>query len=103
MVSQAWRNCFANRARSPPECNGPRSMTGTSSVRAARMVCCILLSFPSRALFLSRTHDVFTRHVHPEHNSTLRDADQTVEPYADHRKDDQNGEGTGHVEIEVLL
>src|SRR5262249_32952812 len=89
--------------RSPPEFNGPRLMTGTSSVRAARIVCCILLPFSGRALFLSRAYDAFTRHVHPEHNSSLRDTDQSMQPHADQRKDDQNGEGAGHVEIEVLL
>src|SRR5262249_42583605 len=104
MVSQAWRNCVANSLRSPPEFNGPRSMTGTSSVSAARTICCMLLSlFRATRTFVSRTYNAFARHVHPEYDSALRDADQTVKPHADHGKDDQNGESAGHVEIEVLL
>src|SRR5229473_2232418 len=110
MVSQAWRNCLANGMRSPPAFKVPRSRIGTSCVRAARTICCILLSIISRALLLlhasmlaSRTYDTFTRHVHPKHDPALRQADQGMQSHPDHRKDDQDCEGAGHIEIEVLL
>ncbi len=61
------------------------------------------LSSSSVLLRASGAHHAVAAGVHPEYDPALRDPDQRMQPHPDHREDDQDREGAGHVEIEVLL